>query len=369
MTTAQTLRIYRRSELQAIADGCLHRYRVLYIDGVDDTTDASLVGQAFHKCQHLYVEELVERKLPNDQEAAVIAFTEGVAISQLPARLIPELRQTWDSHVATFEIDLRKFVTAEEPGYSGEVSFTPDLVLADSATNTLEIVDFKSGWTNPPTEAELKKDFQARVYTRYGRDRWPNFDKYVFTLRAVRFRQETSVTFTQAELDTVDTEIRAAIATVELAKASNVWPAIPGPACRFCTLKCPVLDNPLVLEKRIPLAARESMAGWVMVAEKQLKAVKSALKDSVKEHGPIDVNGVIWDNRPSVSRSYPLSAVVAAFKTLKIPVDSATMSAHGLKSLMRQYPDLEHLLSLDERQKTSYRFGPKAAGESEEDEE
>jgi hypothetical protein len=129
------------------------------------------------------------------------------------------------------------------------------------------------------------------------------------------------------------------------------------------------LDNPLVLEKRIPLAARENIAGWVLVAEKQLKAVKAALKDSVKEHGPIDVNGVVWDTRPSVSRSYPLSAVVAAFKTLKIPVDSATLSAHGLKSLMRQYPDLEHLLSLDERQKTSYRFGPKAAGESEEDEE
>lgn len=374
----QTLQIYRRSELEAISDGCLHRYKSLWIDGVDDSSDISLIGVAFAKIKHLYVMRLVDRNLAQDAEEAHAAFIEGVAITQLPARLIPETRDLWEFHASKFALAVERFIAAEERGVGGEVAFAPDLVLAHPETNTLEIVDDKSGWHPPLTESELKTNFQARVYSRYGRQRWPNFSTYAFTLDAVRFRKRTTVEFTQAELDAVDTEIAGAIATIELAKVANAWPAIPGPSCRFCTLKCPVADNKLTLPKRLSLELRQPVAEWVLVAEKELRQIKKVLKESVKAYGPISVNGVVWNNWQSVSRSYPIEAVQAAFAKLNIdktalemiiPNGELTLSGSALSKIAKAYPDLMPMLQMSERQKTSYRFSARKPGEDEEDDD
>jgi len=377
MTTAHALPIYRRSELEAIVDGCLLRYKALWIDGVDDSSDISLIGVAFAKIKHLYVMRLVDKGLPQDAEEAHDAFIEGVAITQLPARLIPETRDLWEFHASKFALAVDRFVTAEEKDASGQVAFAPDLVLAHES-NTLEVIDDKSGWHPPLTEAELKTNFQARVYSRYARDRWPNFRQYDFTLYAVRFNKRVTVSFTQQELDTVDVEIQAAISTIELAKAANAYPAIPGPACRFCTLKCPVADNQMSLPKRLSLEQRLPVAEWLLVADKQLKAMKKLLKESVTANGPISVRGVVWDNRPSVSRSYPVDAILSAFQKLKIDRQASdvlaaggdlTISASALKKIMRLYPELETMLQLSERQKTTYRFGAKKPGDDEDEED
>lgn len=378
MTTISALPVYRRSELEAIADGCLHRYKALWIDGVDDSSDISLIGVAFAKIKHLYVMRLVDRRLAQDAEEAHAAFVEGVAITQLPARLIPETRDLWEFHANTFALDVERFVAAEERGSGGEVAFAPDLVLAHPESNTLEIIDDKSGWHPPLTEAELKTNFQARIYSRYARDRWSNFSRYDFTLYAVRFNKRVTVSFTAAELDVVDTEVQAAIATIELAKVANAWPAIPGPSCRFCNLACPIADNKMTLPKRLSLEQRLPVAEWLLVADKQLKAMKKLLKESVTANGPISVRGVVWDNRPSVSRTYPIEAVQEAFKRLKIdkqaleliiPGGELTLSASALTKVAKAYPDLMPMLQLVERQKTSYRFSAKAPGADDEDDE
>ena len=378
MPTTNALPVYRRSELEAISDGCLLRYKALWIDGVDDSSDISLIGVAFAKIKHLYVMRLVDRRLAQDAEEAHDAFVEGVAITQLPARLIPETRDLWEFHASRFALAVERFVAAEERGHGGDVAFAPDLVLAHPESNTLEIVDDKSGWHPPLTEFELKTNFQARVYSRYARDRWPNFGQYDFTLYAVRFNKRVTVSFTQAELDTVDVEIEAAIATINLAKAANTYPAIPGPACRFCTLACPIADNKMLLPKRLPVEQRLPVAEWLLVADKQLKAMKKLLKESVTTNGPISVRGVVWDNRPSVSKTYPIDAILEAFKKLKIDRQASdvlaaggdlTISASALKKVMRLYPDLEPILQASERQKTTFRFGAKAAGDVEEEEE
>ena len=377
MTTSQ-LPVYRRSELQDIAAGCLYRWHKLWVEGINDASDISLVGVAFHAVNHRYLMRLVDRKLPSDHEEAEAAFIEGVATSQLPPRLIPELRSLWTFHVSRFSFDPNRFVASEERGVEDGKAWTPDLAQAHPETNALEVVDFKSGWHPPLTEAELRNDFQARFYSRYARERWRNFSEYHFTLHAVRFNKRVTVQFTPAELDAVDSEIQATITTVELAKAAKAYPAIPGTACRFCTLKCPVVDNKLVLPKRLTLEQRQPVAEWVLVAEKQLKQVKTALKESVKAHGPIDVRGVVWDNRPSVSRSYPLGAVQEAFRRLKIdkvaleliiPGGELTLSQAALKGVLRAYPDLAPMLQASERQKTTFRFSAKATGEEESDDD
>lgn len=369
--------VYRRSELEAIADGCLHRYRSLWIDGVDDSSDISLIGSGFAKIKHLYIMRLVERKLSRDAEEANAAFIEGVAITQTPARLLPELRHLWFFHAEKFDLDVKRFVAAEERGDAGGVAFAPDLVLAHHESNALEVIDDKSGWYPPMTESELRSNFQARVYSRYARDRWPNFSHYAFTLNAVRFNKSVTVAFSQADLDAVDTEIQAAISTIELAKVANEWPAIPGPACRFCTLACPVADQKITLPKRLSIEQREPLAGWMLVADKQIKALKKLLKQSVATHGPIDIHGVVWDNRPSESRAYPLDAVLSAFTKLKIDRQAPevlaaggdlTISHSALEKVLKLYPELEQALAPSVRSKTTYRFGPKQAGDTEEEE-
>lgn len=378
MTTTSVLPIYRRSELEAIADGCLLRYRALYVDGVDDSSDISLIGVAFARVKHEYILRLVEKNLPQDAEEARAAFIEGVAITQLPARLVPELRDLWEFHTSKFALAVERFVATEEHGTAGEVGFTPDLVLAHPDSNTLEIIDDKSGYRPPLTEIELKGNFQARVYSRYARDRWPHFSAYHFTIFAVRFNRRTTVSFTQAELDTVDVEIQAAIATIELAKAANAWPAIPGPACRFCTLKCPVADNAMSLPKRLSLDQRLPVAEWLLVADKQLRAMKKLLKESVTANGPISVRGVVWDNRPTESRAYAIDAVLEVFRKLKIDRQAADVMAAGgdltishssLSKIFRLYPDAEAMLANFVRTKTGYRFGAQKAGEIESDDD
>src|SRR5262245_28318375 len=99
----QALQVYRRSELEALADGCLHRYKALWLDGIDDSSDISLLGQAFAKVKHCYIVRLVDCGLPSDAEEANAAFVEGIAMAQLPARLIPELREVWTFHTGKFE--------------------------------------------------------------------------------------------------------------------------------------------------------------------------------------------------------------------------------------------------------------------------
>jgi len=114
----------------------------------------------------------------------------------------------------------------------------------------------------------------------------------------------------------------------------------------------------------------------VLVAEKQLKAVKKVLKESVTVDGPISVNGVVWDNRPSVSRSYPIDKVLEGFKKLKIDRQAAEVIAAGgdlsisqsaLSKVFRLYPDLEPILAEAVKEKTTYRFSAKKPGDDEED--
>lgn len=363
------LRIYRRSELEAISptpdsEGCLHRYKAIWIDGVDDTSDVALVGIAFAAVKHAYIVMLRDNGISQDAGLAEAAFAEGVAKTKTPSRLIPDVLQLWMFHAESFELDLDRFVAAEERGSAGDVGFTPDLVYAHPDENTLEVIDDKSGWHPPITEAQLKTLFQARVYSRYARDRWPNFSRYKFTLHAVRFKRSVTVEFTNEELDRVELEVRGAIATIEEALRTNVWPATPGPSCHFCELDCPVAHQEQALPKRIlnPEFA-QNLAGWVNVASKQVAMGKKLLKGYVVAHGPLQANGLEWANRPSESKSYPIDVVLDALTMAggmgAFTEEGLTISHSALAKIFKRFPMLEEALAASAKRKTTYRFGAK----------
>lgn len=366
------LRVYRRSELEAISptpdsEGCLHRYKSIWIDGVDDTSDVALVGIAFAAIKHAYIVSLIDNKITADAGLAEQAFEYGIAKTKTPSRLIPEVLQLWVFHAETFELNNEKFVAAEERGAVGDVGFTPDHVQAHPERNALEVIDDKSGWHPPMTEAQLKALFQARVYSRYARDRWPNFSTYEFTLHAVRFKRSVTVSFTNEELDRVELEVRAAIGAIEEAKRTGYYPATPGPSCHFCELECPVANQDLAMPKRIlnPEFAI-TLAKWVTVAEKQVQLGKKLLKGYVVAHGPLMANGLEWNNRPSEAKSYPIDVLIdvltmrggmGAFEDARNA--GLTVSHSALSKLFKAFPGLEDDLKKHVVTKTSYRFSGK----------
>lgn len=365
------LRVYRRSELEAVGDGCLYRFKKIWREGVSDSTDLSLMGIGLHKVKHRYLLRLVAQQIPQDVEEARAAFVEGIAEAQTPNRLIPEMRHLWDFHAERFELPLDQFLTAEER-QPGTVTWAPDLVLA--RPTELEILDDKWGWQPPATEEELRQLFQARVYSCYAMSRWPHFPTYRFTLCANRFNRRVSVVFTKDDLDDVERELESHIATVESAEASGEWPAVPGPACRFCELRCPVVDTPIVMPKRLLTSeSAQTLGGWVLAAEQMLRQGKKVLKSYCAAYGPVDVNGVVWDNRPTEVRSYPLEVVLQALQEQHAldaqlpegtvtPLQTVSLSHSALEPVFRVYPKLEEALVAVVQSKMSWRFSARRAG-------
>lgn len=361
------LPMYRRSELEAVDQGCLARYKAIYIDGIDDVSVHALRGIAYHKVKHKYVLALIENQVPQDFELAKEAFRSGIAAAQTPSHLIPEVRQLWDFCAEKFELPLERFVAAEEKQTSGALVFTPDLVLAHPDRNELEIIDDKTWW-HSLTEVEAKLSFQSRYYIRHAMARWPNFASYRFTFAFVRFNRFVSVVFTPDELDQLDREVEASIATIEEAKRINHWPAVAGPACTYCELRCPLVDQAITMPKRLEKMEQAVQLGeWVLAAEQMLKSAKKALKQYSSGSGPVNVNGVEWANRPVLNRAYPIEQVLAVLRDRNIlgvfeGEEGLTLSHSALSKLMKKFPQLEKDLAAFVRQKTTWRFSARKPG-------
>lgn len=375
--TETTLTLYRRSELEEVNHGCLHRVNMVWNLGVPDESDIARLGIAFHRVNHAYIQKLVEWDVEADSELAQRAFTEGVALAQTPTWLLPELREVWERHAERFELNTKTFVAAEERETSGQRVFTPDLVTAEPRINELEIHDFKSGWQPPLSEDEVRGLYQARAYTLFAKDRWPGFSSYRFTIHAVRFNVGTSVQFSDAELDQIEREVKADIATIEHAKLTNHWPAVAGPSCRFCTLACPLMDEtPALMPKRLLEPAQaQKLAGWVLAADGMVKQAKSALKAYVSAHGAVGANGVMFDNRPYEERKYAIDVVLEVLRLNNISgvfedpkQQDLTISHSALKKIFKLYPSVEQDLSTRVQTKTKYRFSAKQPGVDEGDE-
>ena len=399
----QELTIYRRSELEG-AD-CLYRYDQIWRKGVDDSSDYALRGQAFAAIKHTYIERLVANGLTQDEEESRAAFTQGIAESRCPDRLIAEVRDLWDRHAERFELRLDRFVAAEEKRlpiictacrkdwYVAEVvaagkvcpscgstalelrpfGFTPDLVLAHPEGNILEIVDDKTFYV-ALTEAQAKASFQGRFYTRFGMDRWPGFTTYRFTFNFVRLGKQVSVDYTQTDLDRLDREVAAAVAKIEHAVQEDYWPATAGPSCSYCELDCPIRKQPAIVPKgALTPSQRQILGQWCVAAEQMLKVAKKALKADCALNGANDVGGVVWDNRPVIQRTYPIGSVLSILQSRNIAgameEEGLTISQSALAKLLKRFPVLEEDLLPYQQTKTSYRFSARKPGVGDEDDE
>lgn len=362
----QQLTIFRRSQLQDV--DCLFRWKEIWLNGVDDSSDYSLLGQAFAAVKHLYIQRLVEKHLVADSEEAEGAFIGGIAEQQTPVRLIPQLREVWTRHSEVFTLDLDRYLASEERTVAGGVSWSPDLVYAHPTE--LEVVDDKTFW-HPWTEAEVRASFQARFYAYAARERWPGFQSYRFTMAFVRFNTVASVVFSQGELDAVAAEAEAARARLWEATKTNHWPAQAGPSCRFCELRCPLAEVPTRMPVRILAEQAPEVAATILVGDKAVKGLKKVLKAYCAAHGAVSVGDVVFDNRPVHSKTYPVDKVVAALTEVgamgALEAEGLTLSQSALGKVFKTYPDLANELAPYAATKTTYRFSGQRPGESEDE--
>ena len=358
--------LLRRSAIEA-AKNCLFRYDAIWNKGLPDMSDYALRGIGFHAAVHRYILRLVEKQIPQDAEEAVIAFTEGMAAAQIPGRLVTEVRQLFDFWSEYFELDLDAYVTSEERQERSEQAFTPDLVYARH--HELEIIDWKTFYT-ALTEAQAKADFEAQWYVRNAMINWPNFKSYRFTFAFVRLGKYVSVTFTQDELALLDRNIQAVTGSIQHSQETGVWPATPGPSCAYCTLQCPAVDQKLMLPKRIVgISQAEKIAAFVLAGEQMVRSAKKALKAYCGAYGPVSVQGVEFDNRPTIERRYPFNEVIASLEKRGVTgafEDSAqqglTISHSALKPLFKKFTGLESELEGVQISKTGFRFSSRKPG-------
>lgn len=356
----------RRSAFEAASE-CLFRYKALWVDGVDDSSDFALRGIAFHACAHRYIERLVALRLVQDHEEAQAAFIEGIATSRLPGRLVKEVRELYDRWAEHFALDLDHFLTAEERQENSDQDFTPDLVYA--RPHELEIQDWKTFFT-ALTEAQARADWQARMYVRNAMKKWPGFPSYRFTFVFVRLGKTLSLTFSPDELATLERDVEAVLSMVKMAIDTGEWPATPGGACTYCELKCPIVDQPMVIPKRLDVAQVGGFAAAVLAGEQMMKVAKKTLKAYCVANGPVQVGNVVFENRPVTARSYPVSDLmkVLAHRNLMGAFDDSqikgalTISHSALSKLFRQFPMLETDLSPVVQEKQTYRFSARKPG-------
>lgn len=355
------------------ASSCLYRYNKIWLENAPDQSDYALRGIGFHACAHRYILRLVDAQLPSDAEEAKAAFVEGIAAALTPGHLVPEVRAIFTRWAENFQLDLGAFVAAEEHQIGkNQHTFTPDLVYAQPTG--LTILDFKTYWAQL-TEAQIRNDFQARWYVFNAMRIWPNFPTYTFVHSYVRFGTQVAVTFSRDEFATFAEEVEAMAAAIQEAEARNEWPATAGPECSFCELRCPLMEHPAVVPKRFALPQQaETIAGWVLAAEQHVKIAKKALKAYCAAHGPIDVHGVEFANRPVQQRTYPIGDVLAILKARNVMgafdgEQGLTISHSALTKLFKQFPQLEEDLLPYQQAKTTYRFSARKPGVGDDEED
>ncbi|MGE0446738.1 MAG: PD-(D/E)XK nuclease family protein [Vicinamibacterales bacterium] len=333
--SAAAPRRMRRSEIEAISQ-CLYKAREVYERGFVDQGDESLRGIAFHECAHRYIAKLHQAGLTTDYEEARAAFIEGVGASGCPAHLVDEVHDLFfERFVPRFELDLDAFLVAEALQFDDRFEWRPDLVYAYN--DRLRIRDWKTFWRGF-TDEQAAEEFQARFYLRQAMKVWPGFPRYEMEFVFVRVGQTATASFAPDELEAVDDQVEAILERHREAERTGEWPATPGTHCRFCRLRCPIVDD----ERRLPLRIerREDAAaafGRRLVLEQELKTLNLALSGWCQREGSLTVGGQELAYRPRFTRRYPVLPVLDVLNGAGLPdaAERLTVSASTLGPLLK----------------------------------
>ena len=350
----------RRSALEAF-DGCPARYHAVYNLGVEDKGDEANRGIAFHEIAARYVDRLAKAQTPMDRDELSLAVSEGIARAHCPTALLDEVVELTDRWGTAFELDLDAYLMAEERQESARFTWIPDLVYV--RPTHVEILDWKTFYRGY-TDAQARKEFQARMYLLQALEIWPGFPEYWFTFVFVRLNYRVTIKVTPDEIETWRPQVEGILAGLEAAERSGEWPAIPGSHCGLCRLACPIVDNPARLPVRLlSVEQRDRAAGEILAGEQRLKALKKALGSYVSKEGSFILNGQIFAQTPTETVTYPANEILEALKTAGADVSGITVSKTAIGKVLKTLAaNVQAVLAKLATTKTGWRFGHKKAG-------
>ena len=354
----------RRSALEAF-DGCPFRYNAIYNEGAEDKGDEANRGIAFHEIAFRYIDRLAQAKTPMDHEELGLAIREGIALSNCPTAQLDEVNQLAERWGGTFELDLGAYLMAEKRQESARFTWIPDLIYV--RPTHVEILDWKTFYKGY-TEAQARKEFQARFYLVQALDIWPGFPEYWFTFVFVRLNCQVTIKVKPEEIESWKPQVEGILAGLENAERTGDWPAVPGSHCGLCRLACPIVDNPARLPVRlVSPEERDTAAGEILALEQRTKALKKSLGAYCTKEGPFVMNGQWFGHSPTDSTTYPADQAIKTLKSAGADVSSVTLSktaiAKAIKGLtsdigLQGIADLVKLAIT----KKGWRFGHKKAG-------
>jgi hypothetical protein len=319
MANTETLRVYRRSALEAIS--CPKRFYEIYEreDPIQDSSDEALRGQGFHETAKLYIQRLAVLGLTTDAEELSQALQGAIVSLRIPAHLVKEVEALAERWALTFELDLDSYLLSEETQVLEDegLQWTPDLVYAKGTE--LEQIDWKTYWAGI-VDSEVKRQFQAQSYVWMAAQKWPNFESYRFTFNYPRLGYSSTDVWTAAEVEELEIIVKSRIDVIDSCRESGDWNPIPGSQCMFCRLDCPVKDHGSLDVSRAKNAKEaESIAGELMVFEKAVQSRRNALKAWCEEKGPVTVNGLQWGFSRNEITTFPANDVLRV------------LDSHGIK--------------------------------------
>lgn len=350
----------RRSALEAF-DGCPARYHQIYDLGVEDKGDEANRGIAFHEVAARYIDRLAKARTPMDLEELNLAISEGIALSNCPTAQIPEVVELVERWGQVFELDLEAYLSSEERQSSARFTWIPDLVLIRPVH--VEIVDWKT-YFRGFTEAQARKEFQARMYLAQALEIWPGFEEYWFTFWFVRLNTKVTIRCKPDEIESWKPQIDGILAGLENAERTGEYPAIPGSHCGLCRLACPIVDNPARLPVRlVSTAERDTAAGEILALEQRLKALKKSLAAYVSKEGPFVLNGQAFAHTATETVTYPAAEALKVLTDVGADVSGITVSKTGIGKVLKVLAgEAAATLAKLAITKTGWRFGHKKAG-------
>jgi hypothetical protein len=361
--------VWRRSALEAAA--CLYRYKKLYLDGVDGSSDPSRRGTTFHAAAELYIRKLVTCRVTADIDLAREAWLDAVEATLLPTRLVVETEQLFFRWAEGFELSLDDVLLVEETLVTliaGErFTWRPDLVYARG--DEIQIWDWKTHFA-AHTEAQAKRELQGKFYLLMARTEWPGFRRYRFFYRYVRLGltvPRDGLELYPEDVDAVERQLLGAVAVIRDAMRRNTWPAQAGPHCGFCRLDCPINGTRGTLPVRVDTRRQfAALANEYMALRQRTALLGEILRTYVVHEGPQVVNGARLALKQVDRVEYPLDEVLALLdeRGMTLPPEAAiSQTALGPLVDPKKYPLVADDLRAVAKRDATFRFEVRKDGE------
>lgn len=369
---------------------CPHRYRELYVLGNKPPGAEAIelaVGTLVHEVAANYVKELRDTKRQTDH--AVLETIAATAWAQRPHRIPAGKYDDW----ALFMNNLQEFIADPETLIDAELrlafndqwedrAWTDDDVAFGGMIDMAGIrgtgenaVAYARDWTTAAISGQFaaKKDYQLRFYGLL-LSRAYHIDSVHITTHSLRTGATREVDLDGFDHDETERRIRGERARLEALLESDprfAWPAIPNSQCGICQLACPEYEQSRLQDVplRFDTADQARMAlNTLTVLDSRRKALTTALKGYVTFHGAVESNGMEAAMRPRESRSYPIQQVVGVI-TGENQDPWAVLKLDRTKFKAKKYNPARDAVEQLAVVKIGDRFGVKAAGVDDQDEE